>query len=389
MTQTFTNIEPTDIVGESLDPLKNRDQAAKTNFMGTSLPEVTPDDVGMPCIIIKTENDVDYKQLWRLVGYEDNQPKWKLERDLTRGIVYTGTSEDASISSYQPLNTLLTSLSEQVAGSGQSNANKIPYIANTNEISLTDITAIARQFLAAVNAASARSILGLGSVATKNAISGSDIGQNTVALSNLATGTYNHVITFAANGQPTTAPMPAGVPVGSVIMYPSTVLPDNSWIFLYGQQLQKSQYPELWAFASASNNIVADLNDWQNNRPGSFYQESSTVFRVPNLRNYFIRAWDGPTGPTRVVGNKQNDAIRNITGTGIWDSQGHPNAGTYTGALYGTTVAQTYTKTSNGKTHDGNGAVGIDASRVVPTANENRPVNIVLPFIMKAKSQAT
>lgn len=380
MTQTFTNIEPTDIVGESLDPLKDRDQAAKTNFMGTSLPEVTANDIGMPCVIIKTENGVNYKQLWRLVGYSDNQPEWKLERDLTRGIVYTNTSEDAAITSYQPLNTLLTSLSEQVAESGQSNANKLPYISSNNTFSLTSLTSYARSLLGSADASAARTTLGLGTLASKNSVSGSDVGQNTIALSNLATGTYNHVITYAANGQPTTKLMPAGVPVGSVMMYPSSVLPDNSWIFLYGQQLQKDQYPDLWAFASASNNIVSDLTEWQNNRPGSFYQESSTVFRVPDLRNYFIRAWDGPTGPTRVIGNRQGDAIRNITGTcGVT-----PYGQGVSGAFYN---GAAYRDVDIGGKDDP--LIYFDASRVVPTAEENRPINIVLPFIMKAKTQAT
>lgn len=381
MTQTFTDIAYTDIVGESLDPLKNRDQAAKTNFMGTSLPAVTANDIGMPVIIIKTENNINYKQLWRLVGFSGDQPQWQLERDLNKGLVYTDTTSDGAISNYQPLNDLLTSLASQTAGSGQTNANKIPYTSADNTISLTDVTELARQFLAAVDAAGARTLLGLGSLATKDAVSAIDVGTNSIQLSNLATGTPNHVIAYAANGQPTTTRIPAGVPVGSILMYPSTTLPDNSWIFPYGQQLSTTEYSELWAVASASNNITSDFDEWTNTRPGSFYQESATIFRVPDLRNYFMRAWDGPSGPTRVVGSKQGDAIRNITGTFHTNANLYGDDGLFTSRVNGGQATAMVWK--------GNCYMDFDASKVVPTAEENRPVNIAIPFIMKAKAVAS
>ena len=382
MTQTFTNILPTDNVGQSLDPIKDRDQANKTNFMGTSLPAVTEDDIGMQAVVIKTENGVDYKQVWRLIGFADAQPQWMLERDLTRGIVYTGTSSDSSIVAYQPLNALLTSLSDQVAEGNQSNANTIPYLSGTNEFSLAQVTTLARQFLAAADAATARGVLGLGSLATKSTVTGADIGVNAVQLNNMAKGTINKIISYNASGNPILVDKPAGVPVGVVMMYPSTALPDNTWIFCYGQQLTTTDYPELWDFASASNNIVADLDEWQNNRPGSFYQESSTVFRVPDLRNYFVRAWDGPTGPTRVVGSRQGDAIRNITGkfpNGNEKNNYEPSGVFYRHATEKNSTA--WDGTSHPK------VICMDVSLQVPTADENRPVNIVYPFIMKARSQ--
>lgn len=384
MTQTYTDIAYTDIVGESLDPLKNRDQANKTNFMGTSLPTVTADDIGMPVVIIKTENDIVYRQLWRLIGFSGDQPQWQLERDLNKGLVYTNNISDADITNYQPLNELLTSFAAQTAEAGQTNANKIPYTSANNTISLTDVTELARQFLAAVDVTGARSVLGLGTLATKNAVSATDVGTNSIQLSNLATGTPNHVIAYAANGQPTTTRLPSGVPVGSILMYPSTTLPDNSWIFPYGQQLSISEYSELWAMASASNNITADLDEWTNVRPGSFYQESSSIFRVPDLRNYFMRVWDGPSGPTRTAGSKQGDAIRNLTG--VFSVHGGANLTGDSGIF---TTSGGSGGHPSGAVFSGKSSVTCDASRLVPTAEENRPVNISLPFIMKAKSTAT
>ena len=391
MTQAFNNIEPTDIVGESLTPLKDRDQAAKTSFMGTSLPDVTESDVGMACIIIKTENGVSYKQIWRLVGYQDNQPSWQLERDLTRGLVYSTTQADVDVGSYQDKNVLLTSLAGQTAGSGSDNTDKLPYLSSKNTFSLTGITSFARQLLNAAAATTVRSLLGLGSLATKSSITSSDIAQNSIPINRLETGTYNHVITYAANGQPTTKLMPSGVPVGSIMIYPSSVLPDNTWIFLYGQQLQISSYPELWSFASSSNNIVSNYTDWNTNRKGSFYQESSTIFRVPDLRNYFVRAWDGPTGPTRTLGNVQGDASRRIAdyfyfadtfyGSNFIISSDNGLI-TYTGEKV--SVAERPRPDNDGKTKSKQKFL-FDSSQVVPTANENRPANIALPYIMKAK----
>lgn len=383
MTQNFTDIKPTDLVGESLDPIKDRDQANKTNFMGTSFPEVTVKDVGMSCVIIKTENDILYRQVWRLVDYKDNQPVWQLERDLNKGLVYSNNETDKAIDDYQAKSDLLTSLAEQEATGTQTNKDKLPYLSDNNEFSLAELTSLARRFLAAADTPAARQVLGLGSLSTKNTITGSDIGTNAIQLSNLATGQYGKTISYTANGQPTLVSLPSGTPVGVIEMWSSTVLPDNSWIFLYGQQLNITDYPELWAHATASNNIVSNYDDWTNNRKGSFYKESNTVFRVPDLRNFFIRAWDGPTGPTRVIGSVQGDAIRNITFTGSWHLMGQTTNGSTTGALY--SLNQQGTANSGGTVFSAPMGLGFDASRVVPTANENRPRNIVFPFIMKAR----
>lgn len=375
------------LVGESLDPIKDRDQANKTNFMGTDFPTVTADDIGMQVVIIKTENNILYRQVWRLVGYDGNQPEWLLERDLNKGVVYSSTTSDVDITDYQPQNNLLTSLSSQTAGSGQTNANKFPYLSADNTFSLAPITATARSLLAASTAADARSVLGLGSLATKSSIAASDIG-NVLTISNLANATPNTVINFNASGVPTLATMPSGIPVGTIVMWSSTVLPsDGTWIFCYGQQLSKSEYADLWTYASGSNNIVANQSDWENNRRGSFLEVNTTTFKVPDLRNYFIRAWDGPVGPTRNIGNVQGDAIRNITGWAQNYANGTGAKMSYSGAMTVETVADIKGESEDYQGHSVR--YTFDASRVVPTANENRPKNIVLPFIMKAKTLPT
>ena len=74
---------------------------------------------------------------------------------------------------------------------------------------------------------------------------------------------------------------------------------------------------------------------------------------------------------------EQGDAIRNITGT--YQSYYNTNASEKTGAFY-----------NAGSTRGGSGgnaaesALGFDASRVVPTASENRVKNIAFLYIVKA-----
>ena len=91
-----------------------------------------------------------------------------------------------------------------------------------------------------------------------------------------------------------------------------------------------------------------------------------------DARGKFLRSLDigGGLDPGRTLGSTQGDAIRNITGGGI-ASGGYGNA---SGAFY---------RSSGFNPQDFNGSerhytAKFDASRVVPTANENRPVNIAL-----------
>lgn len=99
--------------------------------------------------------------------------------------------------------------------------------------------------------------------------------------------------------------------------------------------------------------------------------------RLPDMGGYFPRGWR--TGQTvdsgRVFGTVQGDAIRNITG--IFHGGDHSEiasgvfaAGANIGTITGGTAA---TKIWS-----------LDASRVVPTADENRPANITFTFWIKA-----
>jgi len=95
------------------------------------------------------------------------------------------------------------------------------------------------------------------------------------------------------------------------------------------------------------------------------------TFYVPNLQGMFLR---GVGGNSLALGIPQGDAIRNISGEfNAWRS------GSVVGPFYEISRAGT----AGGSGQDGPRQTGFDASRVVPTANENRPVNYAVKYCIK------
>lgn len=151
-------------------------------------------------------------------------------------------------------------------------------------------------------------------------------------------------------------------PIGAITVYSGTN-PPLGWCLCDGRTLASKDYPDLYKVI------------------GTTYGGNSTNFKIPDLRGYFVRALDNSKGidSGRTLGSVQGDAIRNITG--YWTGTEAP--GYYTvfgGAVY---------KQGPGKYHGINGSdwdnerMFFDASRVVPTAAENRPKNIAMNYIIK------
>ena len=116
--------------------------------------------------------------------------------------------------------------------------------------------------------------------------------------------------------------------------------------------------------------------------------DGSTTFNLPDLRGEFMRGWDDGRGIDRgrAFGSAQGDAIRNITGsidTGSHNGQQLFDEATAQGAL---AISRKQWKKWTGDSGDGGNnpaAFDFDASRVVPTASENRPRNIALLACIK------
>ena len=163
----------------------------------------------------------------------------------------------------------------------------------------------------------------------------------------------------------------SSVPSGAVMYFAMQAAPAG-WLKADGSAVSRTQYPAL--FAAIGTTFGAG--------------NGKTTFNLPDLRGEFVRGWDGGRGidPGRAFGSAQGDAIRNITGsidTGI--NSGHQlfDEATATGAL---AISQRRWKTWTSDTQDGGNnpsAFDFDASRVVPTAAENRPRNIALLACIK------
>lgn len=118
--------------------------------------------------------------------------------------------------------------------------------------------------------------------------------------------------------------------------------------------------------------------------------DGSTTFNLPDLRGEFIRGFDNGRGidSGRAIGSAQGDAIRNITGSTTQKTVvtylDAANSTYVTGAMTATGHQQTASAINNsGTSGDQAYDIGIDASKVVPTASENRPRNIAMMYCIK------
>ncbi|MCT8343461.1 MULTISPECIES: phage tail protein [Photorhabdus] len=152
------------------------------------------------------------------------------------------------------------------------------------------------------------------------------------------------------------------IPVGSPIPWPLPH-PPFGYFICNGSPFNKLQYPKL---AEAY--------------PGG---------RLPDLRGEFIRGWDDNRGVDggRGLLSWQGDAIRNITGsTQVIHAQmgGAPQTPIVYGVMASSRYATADTRSANGGSSTDLTYFDIDASRQVPTANENRPRNVAFNYIVRA-----
>ncbi|MDR3195965.1 MAG: phage tail protein [Endomicrobium sp.] len=147
-----------------------------------------------------------------------------------------------------------------------------------------------------------------------------------------------------------------GVPPGTVIAFAGNSAP-RGYLLCDGREIDASMYPDLFRAI------------------GTIYGgNGSPKFKLPNFCGMFLRGAGGNAFP---VGQQQGDAIRNITGR---FAKTKPNSG-FLGAFYGADDVS-HGNSNSGSSSDTR-AVYFDASRIVPTANENRPVNYAVNYYIK------
>jgi len=111
--------------------------------------------------------------------------------------------------------------------------------------------------------------------------------------------------------------------------------------------------------------------------------------RVPDLRGMFLRGhgaqasthYGTVTHASGSLGQLQGDAIRNITGITYFEAD---NAYGASGAMVLITSSP-HIGFSRGNSGTMTFGITFDASRVVPTAPENRPVNMAVRYLIRAR----
>ena len=156
------------------------------------------------------------------------------------------------------------------------------------------------------------------------------------------------------------------LPAGSLIYYAGSVAPAG-YLEANGAWISRTTYAALFAAIG----IIYNAGD------------GSTTFGLPDLRGEFLRGWDNGRGldAGRLIGSWQGDAIRNITG----EYQPYPFGLTTNSAkgAFASTTQDNRVAQQQGGANEGWGTVRFDASKVVPTANENRPRNVAVLICIK------
>ena len=147
--------------------------------------------------------------------------------------------------------------------------------------------------------------------------------------------------------------------IGQIIEFPSNLIPSNT-LLCDGSEISRDTYSELF---SVINTIYGE-------------GDGSTTFNIPDYRGTFLRCTGGNAAE---LGTAQGDAIRNITG----------QVSVRPGAQSTTTIISAngaFSINLDGGSSAGSGYSGgggspkadillFSAADIVPTANENRPVN--------------
>ncbi|WP_226571234.1 phage tail protein [Mangrovibacter yixingensis] len=154
----------------------------------------------------------------------------------------------------------------------------------------------------------------------------------------------------------------SALPVGIPVPWPTSTAP-TGWLKCNGATFTAANYPKL---ALVYPSLV-----------------------LPDLRGEFIRGWDDGKGidSARTLLSEQGDAIRNIKG-GMDDIYCGASAGVDSGTAFSSSIIQDTTVywVTAGATNANRRVTRLvmDASKMVPTASENRPRNIAFNYIVRA-----
>ena len=206
-----------------------------------------------------------------------------------------------------------------------------------------------------------------------------------------------------------------GLPVGAIVAFPTAVTNPNGFLRANGSTFNASAFPDLFKVLGNSN-VLPDLTRSDVGMTAYFATDAIpsgwiafddiaaqvTQQRYPELYRYLVAKYGSisavPKAADRFirnagnglqVGEMQDDAIRNIQGQITAGEKGDRN----TQFIDKLSASGPFRRIEGGKNYtsdygtQGGGevwGVDFDASRVVPTADENRPKSIVLKLCIKA-----
>ena len=160
--------------------------------------------------------------------------------------------------------------------------------------------------------------------------------------------------------------------VGEVAFFACST-PPSGWLKANGAAVSRTTYAAL--FAAIGTTFGAG--------------DGRTTFNLPDLRGEFLRCLDDGRNIDRGrrLGSAQGDAIRNITGKLDGSAMGSGNqvleGKMIASGAIGTTYQQRQWSGDQGGWGEQSVSFDFDASRVVPTASENRPRNVALLACIK------
>lgn len=206
-----------------------------------------------------------------------------------------------------------------------------------------------------------------------------------------------------------------GLPVGAIVVFPTAVTNPNGFLRANGSTFNASAFPDLYKVLGNSNTLP-DLTRSDVGMTAYFATDAipagwiafddiaaqvtqqrytelyrhlvakyGSISAVPKAADRFLRN----AGAGLQVGQTQDDAIRNIQGQITAGEKGDRN----TQFIDKLSASGPFRRIEGGKNYtsdygtQGGGevwGVDFDASRVVPTADENRPKSIVLKLCIKA-----
>ena len=149
-----------------------------------------------------------------------------------------------------------------------------------------------------------------------------------------------------------------GLEIGMVVAWTLSVNPSDNYLECNGQVVDSTKYPKLYAL----------------------------MHNTPDYRGVFLRGLGSVTSnhygtvthTSSNLGELQGDAIRNITGT--TPAAAEESGGSFSGVFYSNGLGS-----GTGEWSHTDHRIGFNASRVVPVAVENRPINKAVRYFIKAK----